>query len=112
MSRLITILIATVVAAGSVAAAADEQLMKQVQTIPLEGVEGRFDHFGVDVEAKRLYVAAPGQQHARSNRPCRGQAHQEHQRLEEAHGIRVLPGRGTWWLPAATMARFASTTRN
>ena len=44
---------------SSASFAADE-LLKQVQTIPLPGVEGRFDHIGVDVEGKRLYVAALG----------------------------------------------------
>jgi DNA-binding beta-propeller fold protein YncE len=32
----------------------------QVQTIPLPGVEGRIDHFGVDAEGQRLFVSALG----------------------------------------------------
>src|SRR5216683_5674411 len=35
-------------------------LLTQVQTIPLEGVEGRIDHFGLDAKGKRLFVAALG----------------------------------------------------
>lgn len=35
-------------------------LLTQVQTIPLEGVEGRIDHIGLDVKGKRLFVAALG----------------------------------------------------
>src|SRR5215467_10508277 len=31
-----------------------------VQTIPLSGVKGRFDHFSVDEKGKRLFVAALG----------------------------------------------------
>lgn len=31
-----------------------------VQTIPLPGVKGRFDHFSVDVQGRRLFVAALG----------------------------------------------------
>jgi DNA-binding beta-propeller fold protein YncE len=35
-------------------------LLTQVQTIPLDGVEGRIDHFGVDAKGKRLFVSALG----------------------------------------------------
>jgi DNA-binding beta-propeller fold protein YncE len=35
-------------------------LLTQVETIPLDGVEGRIDHFGLDAKGKRLFVAALG----------------------------------------------------
>jgi DNA-binding beta-propeller fold protein YncE len=35
-------------------------LLPQVQTIPLEGVEGRFDHFALDAKTHRLFLAALG----------------------------------------------------
>jgi hypothetical protein len=35
-------------------------LLSQVQTIPLDGVAGRIDHFGLDATSKRLFVAALG----------------------------------------------------
>jgi DNA-binding beta-propeller fold protein YncE len=35
-------------------------LLTQVQTIPLDGVEGRIDHFGLDARGKRLFVSALG----------------------------------------------------
>jgi hypothetical protein len=36
--------------------AADETpLMKPAATVTLDGVEGRFDHFGADIQNKRLY---------------------------------------------------------
>jgi len=35
-------------------------LLTQVQTIPLDGVEGRIDHFGLDAKGKRLFVSALG----------------------------------------------------
>jgi hypothetical protein len=35
-------------------------LLAQVQTIPLDGVDGRIDHFGIDAKGKRLIVAALG----------------------------------------------------
>ena len=40
---------------------AQERLaLKLTQTIPLPGVEGRFDHFAADVQRRRLFVAALG----------------------------------------------------
>jgi hypothetical protein len=38
--------------------AQERQTLKLVQTIPLPGVTGRLDHMGVDLEKKRLFVAA------------------------------------------------------
>src|SRR5438552_4348281 len=35
-------------------------LLKLTKTIPLPGVKGRFDHFAADVQSKRLFVAALG----------------------------------------------------
>jgi hypothetical protein len=35
-------------------------LLTQVLTIPLDGVEGRIDHLGIDTKGKRLFVAALG----------------------------------------------------
>ncbi len=34
--------------------------LKLTQTIPLSGVKGRLDHFAVDVQGRRLFVAALG----------------------------------------------------
>jgi len=42
------------------ACGADSVPLKLVATIPLPGVEGRFDHFSVDTKGKRLFVAALG----------------------------------------------------
>src|SRR5258707_2304014 len=38
--------------------AQEKQALRLVQTIPLPGVAGRLDHMGVDLEKKRLFVAA------------------------------------------------------
>jgi outer membrane protein assembly factor BamB len=38
----------------------NSNLLTQVQTIPLDGVEGRIDHFELDAKGKRLFVAALG----------------------------------------------------
>src|ERR1051326_777572 len=42
---------------GAVASAAETKL-DLCGTIPIPGVEGRFDHFAVDAKAQRLFVAA------------------------------------------------------
>src|SRR5215469_834793 len=36
----------------------EKQTLELVQTIPLPGVKGRLDHMGLDVEQKRLFLAA------------------------------------------------------
>ena len=36
----------------------DKPTLRLVQTIPLSGVSGRLDHMAVDLEKKRLFVAA------------------------------------------------------
>jgi hypothetical protein len=49
-----------VVGFAAQASAEEKQALKLVQTIPLPGVKGRLDHIGVDLEKKRLFVAASG----------------------------------------------------
>ena len=53
------------IAAGSllgrgITHAADAEPLRLTHTIPLPGVHGRFDHFACDVAARRLVVAALG----------------------------------------------------
>src|SRR2546421_12071040 len=93
MCRLMTILFAAAaLTVGSLVAAADEPLMKQIQTIPLPGVEGRFDHFGVDVEGKRLYVAALGNNTLEVIDLDAGKRIKSISGLKKPTGIRVLAG--------------------
>jgi len=47
-------------AARRVAGADAPAGLREVGSVPLPGVEGRFDHFAVDAEGKRLFVAALG----------------------------------------------------
>lgn len=42
------------------APAQEKQALRLVQTITLPGIEGRLDHMGVDLDKKRLFVAAVG----------------------------------------------------
>jgi DNA-binding beta-propeller fold protein YncE len=72
-------------------AAAGEPFLKHVQTIPLDGVAGRLDHFGVDVESKRLYVAALGNDTLEVVDLAVGRRVQSVAGLKKPTGIRVLP---------------------
>ena len=57
--RSITIL-AGVLAFAAALQAAETNVLRQVQNIPLPDVEGRIDHFGVDIQGQRLFVSALG----------------------------------------------------
>src|SRR5438552_13508992 len=42
------------------ASGAETHALRLIQTIPLPGVKGRFDHFAIDAKGNRLFVAALG----------------------------------------------------
>jgi YVTN family beta-propeller protein len=93
--RFLTTLFAIVAALPVVIRAADEgSLMKHVAVIPLEGVEGRFDHFGADVENKRLYVAALGNNTLEVIDLANDQRAGTIKGLKKPTGVRVVPGFG------------------
>src|SRR5260370_15237404 len=52
--------VAIVVGFAGQASAQEKQALRLVQTIPLPGVTGRLDRMAVDLEKKRLFVAASG----------------------------------------------------
>jgi hypothetical protein len=61
MTKLLAVYCCIATIAGSAvptAAQEKQQSLRLTQTIPLPGVEGRLDHMGVDLEKKRLFVAA------------------------------------------------------
>jgi hypothetical protein len=65
MMKLLATCVTAMAVAFAVQASAQEkqapqatQALKLVQTIPLPGVIGRLDHMGIDLEQKRLFVAA------------------------------------------------------
>jgi hypothetical protein len=61
MSKLLSLCFIIIVAGFAIPASAQEkQALRRVQTIPLQGVKGRLDHMGIDLEKKRLFVAAAG----------------------------------------------------
>ena len=59
MTKLLAVCFITLFAGFAIQTFAQEkQALRLVQTIPLPGVKGRLDHMGVDLEKKRLFVAA------------------------------------------------------
>ena len=61
MTKLLAACWIVIVAGFSAPVSAQENpALRIVQTIPLPGVKGRLDHLGVDLEKKRLFVAATG----------------------------------------------------
>jgi DNA-binding beta-propeller fold protein YncE len=64
MRQLFLIVVAAMLAFGGDTYAESpgqrSNLLTQVQTIPLDGVEGRIDHFGLDAKGQRLFVSALG----------------------------------------------------
>lgn len=66
-------------------------LLTQVQTIPLDGVEGRIDHFGLDAKGKRLFVAALGNNTVEVVDLVAGKVTQHIRHLRTPQGIGFAP---------------------
>jgi YVTN family beta-propeller protein len=94
--RRAVVLVTCCVAMNAAAAAAGdgEPLMEQVQSIALDGVEGRFDHFAVDPDGKRLYVAALGNNSLEVIDLAAGTRVKGVAGLDKPTGVRVLPDSG------------------
>jgi hypothetical protein len=61
MTKLLAVCFIAMFASFAIQTSAQEkQALRLVQTIPLPRVTGRLDHMGVDLEKKRLFVAAVG----------------------------------------------------
>src|SRR5258708_5657305 len=60
MRCVVAILSISVLVLACEARAERDDLPRLIQTIPLDGVEGRIDHMAADAKAERLYVAALG----------------------------------------------------
>ena len=59
MTRILAAWVIAIFACFAIRISAQEkEALRLVQTIPLPGVTGRLDHMGVDLEQKRLFVAA------------------------------------------------------
>jgi hypothetical protein len=66
-------------------------LLTQVQTIPLDGVEGRIDHLGLDAKGKRLFVAALGNDTVEVVDLAAGKVTQHIRKLGAPQGIGFAP---------------------
>ena len=60
LSWSVGIMLLTVLSAYSFIVGQDKLPLKLIQKIPMRNVKGRLDHFGVDLEGRRLFVAALG----------------------------------------------------
>ena len=59
-SLLAPIMVLASALSASAAQGQDKAPLDSVQTIPMEGVQGKIDHLAVDVKGKRLFVATTG----------------------------------------------------
>src|SRR5258708_27528835 len=66
-------------------------LLTQVQTIPLDGVDGRIDHFGLDAKRKRLFVSALGNDTVEMVDLAAGKVMQHIRNLRAPQGIGFAP---------------------
>ncbi len=97
MHHVPTVLLFALLGCGAAAAdkpAAQGQTLKLIQTIPLDGVEGRFDHFDADASRQRLYVAALGNNTVEVIDTAGGARAGTVKDLEKPTGMRVLPDSG------------------
>ena len=65
--------------------------LKLISTIPLPGVEGRFDHFSLDAKGKRLFVAALGNNSLEVIDLAEGKHLQSVRDLRKPQGVLCLP---------------------
>ncbi len=90
-SRLASI-VALAISVSSLAMATEP--LRLVQTIELPSVEGRIDHFAVDVNGKRLFVAALGNNTVEVVDLSNGSVANEIRGLNEPQGVAFLAGEG------------------
>src|SRR3989449_1228562 len=61
LSWSVGLILLTVLSAHSFIVGQDKSSLKLIQKVPMPKVKGRLDHFGVDLEGRRLFVAALGE---------------------------------------------------
>jgi YVTN family beta-propeller protein len=95
MRHLSAIVVATLLMVGcsshAEGKAEDSKLLTQVQTIALDGVEGRIDHFALDAKGKRLFVAALGNNTVEVVDLAAGKVTQRVKSLSAPQGIAFAP---------------------
>ena len=68
-----------------------EVALKLIETIPLQGVEGRIDHLAIDLKAQRLFVAALGNNTVEIVDLTAGKVTHSISGLDEPQGIVFVP---------------------
>lgn len=91
MKKLVVIWVAQFILAMTMAQAGETPPLQLVQTIPLPDVEGRIDHFSVDVEGQRIFVAALGNGTVEVLDVSAGKRLASIPGLKEPQGVRYVP---------------------
>ncbi|HVR87036.1 MAG TPA: YncE family protein, partial [Planctomycetota bacterium] len=84
-------IVSTVLLLSGTAWAQDKAPLDLVQTIPMEGVQGKIDHLSVDVGGKRLFVATTGNNSVQVIDLAQGKVVHKIEGLPEPQGIAFLP---------------------
>src|SRR5438477_9768508 len=93
LSGSLFLLIARFLTMAAEAAAVAEAKLEACATITLPGVEGRFDHFAVDVKNQRLFVAALANNSLEIIGVREGRRLQSISGLKKPTGVVYLPNR-------------------
>jgi hypothetical protein len=93
-TALLVLLLVGGCTARDVRSADGVSLLKEVQVVPLPGVEGRFDHFAVDLPRQRLFVAALGNNTVEEIDLRDGRVARTVRGLREPQGLAVAPELG------------------
>jgi DNA-binding beta-propeller fold protein YncE len=91
MKKAWSFLSLAVVMAASGAWTQDKAPLELVQTIPMEGVQGKIDHLSVDVAGKRLFVATTANNSVQVIDLAQGKVVHKIDGLPEPQGIVFLP---------------------
>jgi YVTN family beta-propeller protein len=91
MSKVRSLLSLAVLAAASGAWTQDKAPLDLVQTIPMEGVQGKIDHLSVDAAGKRLFVATTGNNSVQVIDLAQGKVVHKIEGLPEPQGVVYLP---------------------
>ena len=94
MTKLLAVCCIAMVADFAIPTFAEEQQqpLRLTQTIPLEGVKGRLDHMGMDLEKKATVCGRRYQQYVGGCGSDRREGDQQSRRIQGRSG-RAVPGR-------------------
>jgi DNA-binding beta-propeller fold protein YncE len=90
LKRLVVALSLGFIGCGALRSSAAEPL-RLVEMIPLQGVEGRIDHFAVDAKGQRLFVAALGNNTVEVVDLAAGKVAERIKNLQAPQGIALAP---------------------